>query len=845
MHDAFPHRRPAKLTPRQTHPFKLSGLALLIALISQGALADTDCPSPEGEQRLQAQSLDWVPLEHLSDAERARLPTACCGAYVSPKRDDPDAEALPSESLLRARADISEARLGGEVVMSGNVEITQGYRSIRADSANYNQTDRQAAIAGNIQIREPGLLLKAEQAEMDIDQGNASLDQAEFVLHETRIRGQAKRLEKLGNQLIRLTGSRFTSCEPGSNLWEMAGSDIRIYPEDHYGTARHMRLEVLNIPVIYLPYARFPVGKERLTGFLFPSLSLDSDSAIADLEVPFYWNMAPNYDLTLVPRYMDEHGAILSSEFRHLSPNFETLLNTSYLHEEKGNYRARDKERIEEGLKTDYTGDRRWLMQLLQTGGKGKRWNSRIDYTDLSDTDYLRDINSSAIDANRQAYISQEFALGYRATHWRLGVKGQEYRLLTETQLPYRELPRTHANGAYKLGDWRLQLNHEYVRFDRNSHFETNPENLVPGERLRTDYRLYWEKDWIFGFFKPGIAWRSLSYQLEENQITLGKDTQPSWHNGQASLDTGLVFERELQLGDQAYRQTLEPRLFYLYSDYVDQTELDTLGRNGQPVNFDTALLTFNYNQLFRHTRFAGGDRLDDANQVTVGVSSAWIQETTGLERLRVSVGQITYLETPLVSLVSSANLEEEPEKSSPVAAQITGQLNDNVRLTTDLRYDHRNRQLTGASLGLRYRDDNYRIFNIAYRYNRQAEVVNPSAPLSGRPQDQLDVSTLWPVTDQWSLIARSHYDFHHQLELDTFAGLEYNDCCYRIQFMARRWLDFDYSDNFLALASSKDYREGVFMDIQLKGLGNLGERVGKLLDKAIFGYREREQSLR
>lgn len=845
MLDAFPKRRPARFAIKQTRPFKVSGLALLIALVAQGTAADSSCLSPEGEALRYAQSLDWVPMEQLSEEDRARLPTACCGAYVSPTRDDPDAEALPSESLLRARADVSEARLGGEVVMNGNVEITQGYRSIRADSANYNQTDRQAAIAGNIQIREPGLLLKAEQAAMDIDKGNASLDKAEFVLHETRIRGQAERLEKFGDQLIRLTGSRFTSCEPGSNLWEMAGSEIRIHPEDHYGTARHMRLEVFNIPVIYLPYARFPVGKERLTGFLFPSMSLDKESIISDLEIPFYWNIAPNYDLTFVPRYMEEHGTILSNEFRHLSTNFETLLNTSYLHKEEGNYRARDRERIEEGLKTDYTGERRWLVQLLQTGGKGKRWYSRVDYTDLSDTEYLRDINSGSLDANRQAYVSQEFALGYKGRNWRLNLKGQEYRLLTQTQMPYRELPRTQANGNYKLGNWRLQLNNEYVRFDRNSHFETNPERLVPGERLRTDYRLLWDKDWVFGYFKPGIAWRSLSYELEDNEITLGQDTSPSWHNGQFSLDTGLIFERDLQLGGQAYHQTLEPRLFYLYSNHVDQRELDTLGRNGRPLNFDTALLTFNYNQLFRHTRFAGGDRLDDANQVTLGVSSAWIQEATGLERLRVSVGQITYLETPQVSLARTLTQEENAEKSSPVAAQITGQLSDNIRLTTDLRYDHRNRHLTGASMGLRYRDDDYRIFNIAYRYNREAEVVNPSAPLSGRPQDQLDISTLWPVAEQWSLIARSNYDFHHKLELDTFAGIEYNDCCYRIQFMARRWLDFDYSDNFLALASSKDYREGIFMDIQLKGLGNLGERVGKLLDKAIFGYREREESLR
>ncbi len=845
MPDASSTRPPRPAVPSRLAMRRLQGLALLAVLVANPAHADSLCAKPTEKTLAEAEALDWVPYDQLTPEQQAALPTACCGAYITPERFDEDAGASPAQSALRASADASEARLQSDILMRGRVEITQGYRSIRADSATYDQATRQAEIRGNIQMREPGLLLRAEAAQVDIDQGNASLSEAQFVLHETRIRGTADSLEKFGDRLFRMRGSRFTSCEPGSNIWTLAGSEIKIHPEEHYGTARHMRLMVFDVPILYSPYARFPVGNQRLTGFLFPSLGFNSDWGIEDAEVPFYWNIAPQYDMTFIPRYTDEHGALLSVEARHLAPLFETQLNTSYMPDDRGNYSQRDRERIAQGIKTDHTGEERWLLQLRQLGGQGRRWTTEVDYTDLSDTDYLRDINPSSLDANRQAYVTQKIAADYRGDTWRLGIKGEEYRLFTQTQLPYRELPRVHANGSYRLDDWRLQLLNEYVRFGRNSNFTGDPASLVPGERLRTDYRLTWNKEWVWGFFKPGVAVRSLSFQLEDNALTAAQDTSLSWHSGQASLDTGLFFERSLNLRDQGYRQTLEPRIFYLYNSYTDQTALDTLGRDGRSLNFDTTMLTFNYHQLFRHTRFAGGDRLDDAEQITLGVSSAWIEESTGLERLRLSLGQINYLEDPRVSLVAPVEDAPRAEKSSPIAAQISGDLNDQLRLTSDLLYDHRSRQLTGASLGLRYRDEDYRIFNIAYRYNREAEVINPAAPLSGRPQDQLDVSTIWPVSRQWSLIARSHYDFHHKLELDTFAGLEYNDCCYRIQLMARRWLDFDYSDNFLTLASQDDYKKGVFMDIQFKGLGNLGEKVGKLLDKAIIGYHEREASLR
>lgn len=835
-------------TPLFTVRQLLAAVITVLVFLPTNSLADSLCDKPSSAALQEARDLDWVPLAELTEAQRAALPTACCGAYITPVRHDADALADPSVSTLRAKANNSEAQLQSTISMQGDVQITQGYRAIRADQAIYNQVTRQAEISGDIQLREPGYLFRAEHAAIDIDEGNARLENSQFVLHETRIRGHAKQLEKFGDNLIKLQDSYFTGCEPGNNTWTIAGSEIKIYPESHYGTAKHMRLNVLDVPVVYVPYMRFPVGKERLTGFLFPSLGLDEKRGLDDIEVPFYWNLAPNYDVTFTPRYMSEHGAIIDTDLRHLSTHFETEANFSYMDKDRGNYQSRDLQRIAQGLKTDYTGEDRWLVKLDQTGGTGERWSTRIDYTDLSDTDYLLDVNGSALDANRQAYITQLAAADYRGDNWLFGVKAEEFRLLTDGQLRYRQLPQVVADGKYRFADWQLELEHEYTNFDRNSHYTGNPETLIIGERFRTDYRLTWDKDLQWGFIKPSLAYKTLSYQLDSAALNNTQDTSPQLQSPQASLDTGLYFEREQMFGEQAYIQTLEPRVFYLYSDYQDHSALYNLTSDNRFVNFDTAALTFNYQQLFRHTRFAGGDRLDDANQVSVGVSTAWIEQASGIERLRVSLGQILYFDDRKIDVPENDPKSELDNDSSPIALQVSGRFSNGLQVSGDLFYDHRDEQLEGINTSLRYMDDNFRIFNLSYRYTRDpvatTSIFNPIA--TNRQQlNQLDASVIWPVANQWSLIARSNYDFEYDLELDTFAGLEYNDCCYRVRVMARRWLDFDYSDNFLERVTGNDYRQALMVDIQLKGLGTLSERIGKLLDKAIVGYSERETSLR
>lgn len=828
------------------------GIAVLsLALLMPSALAQEPVDASTASSPTispAAHPLDWVPMEDLSEQQLESMPLGCCGAYVPPVRTDEDANVDPATASVRAKADSSETQQQTTIIMQGNVELTQGYRSLRADEATFNQQTRQADITGEVELREPGLLLRADTATMSMDSGDASLADAEFVLYESRVRGTAKRLEKFGDNIIVLNNSRITSCEPDSNLWSIAGSEVKINQEKRYGTAKHMRLNIKDIPVIYSPYIRFPVGSDRLTGFLFPSISFDSSSGIEDFAAPFYWNLAPNYDVLLTPRYVDRHGTGLDVEFRHMSEQFDTILDTSYIHNDEGDYSARDLQKIEDGLRADYTDESRWMYTFDQIGGRGQRWSTKIDYSDVSDIDFLRDFNRSGIDTNRQPNIVKVAQADYHSDNWLFSAKGQEYLVLTEeSQIPYRELPRVKADGTYRLGDWAVKLNHEYVNFDLNSNYNLPTNNLILGERLRTDYGLTWDKDFAWGFIKPGVAVKSLSYRLDSEALTDTANNSPSLVVPQATLDAGLYFERDTRLFNNSFTQTLEPRAFYFYSDYEDHSKFYGLTANNRYINFDSSEMTFTYDQLFRDTRFSGGDRIDDANQVAVGLSSALISSATGIERLRMSVGQIFYHGDRRVVIANNAADEDYTRPKSELAAQIKGQIGDSLRFKSDVAYNQEQSEVSSASLSMNYMDDSYRILNVSYRYTRNPQSFNPSnpAPVLDSTMDQIDVSTILPISAQWSVIARSNYDFTYNLELDTFAGLEYSDCCYRIRILGRRWLNFDYNSNFLKTATRDDYDEGIFVDIQLKGLGSISKRIGNLLDEAIFGYNDREESLR
>jgi LPS-assembly protein len=811
--------------------------------------------------------LDWVPVENLTEAQKQTLPNACCkGAYVPPLRTDVDADLEPEQAPVRAHSDEEISERQTRLEFRGNVSITQGNRSISTDSASYDKDTKQAKLTGGIQLRDPQVMVRADSAEMNLDSGDAQFDNARFVLYETRVHGVAQHLQRFGDNVINLEQSMISSCEPGDNAWSIRGSEISLHPEEHYGTAQNMRLNIKNIPVLYVPYLRFPMGDERLTGFLTPTPGYSNRNGF-ELSVPFYWNIAPSTDATLTAHYMSSRGYMLEPELRNLTSYFNTRLSGSFINNDHGGYSSYAEGLIDAGVPEEiaypYRGHDRWFAKLEQEGGKGRDWSTVINYSDLSDKDYLRDMYSGSVESNRQAYIRQMAAADYRSEHWFSGIKIDEYRLLTTSQLPYRELPRIHVDGNYQINDWVLKLNNEYVNFVQNRYFESSFEkptdydyamaNTIYGERINSDYSLTWDKSYTWGFVKPRIGAKALAYQLNEKSLVAVADSSPRFITPQASVDAGLYFERDASVFGGNYLQTLEPRAFYFYSAYRNQDSLYKLTPNNSFVNFDTGDLTFNYNQLFRTTRFAGGDRLDDANQLSLAVSTAFSSQDTGAERLRMSFGQIFYFRDREVNIfdrdtATPSVLEESRRSSSDWAAQISGQVSSRMHVSADAAYDPRNDQLDSANAGLHYMDDSYRIFNVTYRYTLKPVISSPSQPkpIVVQSINQLDTSIILPINSRWSIIARNNHDFTHGVELDTFAGLEYNDCCYRVRVIGRRWLRVDYTTpDFLANLTNKDFEPGLMIELELKGLGGMDRQISSLLERTVTGFKEREKNLR
>ena len=831
---------------RPTSGLVKTRLAMAICLFFSGLSWADQVEQVDAETEALRRDLDWVPIESLTEEQKQKLPTACCGAYVAPLRTDPEADLEPENASLFGQAQGSESEQQTRITLTGDVKMVQGSRSISTDKFFLDKETGQAELTGDIEVREPGLLFRADHADININSGDAKLENARFVIHETRVRGQAEELEKIGDTTVILRDGQFTSCEPGDETWDIRGSNITLHNDKHYGTAKHMRLNVEDIPIAYVPYFRFPIGPDRLTGFLFPSMGLGDGGEIDEFSAPFYWNIAPNYDATLEPRYLQRHGYLLQTEFRHLSENFESELSGSVLNNDRAGITDRLRKQLEDEEITEaeaykYKGKDRWQWNFKQRGGEGQAWKTFIDYTDVSDTDYIRDVDRGAVDINRQAYIQQTGEIRYTTDNWVLSSRAQEFRLLTGGSVPYRELPRTQANGQYQWDDWEITANNEFTHFSVNRYYTGDRADLITGERLRTFYQAVWAKEYMAGYFKPGAGIKTLAYQLEAPNFIASADDNPQFAAPQVTLDTGLIFERN----SDSYLQTLEPRLFYLYRDYENQDALFGLTTGDSLVNFDTSELIFTYDQLFRDSRFSGGDRIDDANQVTLGISNRYIENASGVERLKLSIGEIFYLEDPEITLGKSTEEKDLPA-SSALAGQMVAQVGDSLRLTQDLVLDHRDNKVTAATTSLHYLDEQYRILNLGYRYERDPVSVSPLNPVPalGKTMNQLDASVIWPLNSQWSVIARSNYDFTYKANLDTFAGLEYNDCCYRVRVLARHWADFDFSPDFLENLSQDDYEQGIFFEVQLKGIGTLAKRISNLMDKAVVGYTERENSL-
>lgn len=740
----------------------------------------------------------------------------CEGGYVL--RDYPLPETTNSnEYPLVAEADSLSTVLDESADLIGNVTIEQGNRRLLAPSARMDLGTRIATFEAGMVLDQPGLVMQGEHAEVNTMTKDAALEGVQFVLVEPRIRGEADAMQQQGNGDLQFSANQFTRCPPDNNGWRLNTKQLVIKDGEVFGTAKHAVLRMKNVPVFYTPYLKFPVSDERLSGFLFPTFS-HSDEDGVDISIPYYLNLAPNYDATIIPRVIGERGVGAETEFRHKSSWQETSLSMGYLPEDKlfnGVLDRKDwREQGGAAVFGEFEPADRWLGAVNHEGYFGKGFRTLIDYTAASDREYFRDLGSDlGLSSRRELERKGEIRYSQGGLSARLWA--QRFQRLDEVFTEdYERLPELELSyGRQVAGPLEVNLGFKWSEFDRQTE-GLNGLAAVTGRRVHLEPRVQLPFSWPYAFLTLGGGYRYTSYELEQDRNAAGYqlvDDNPDRNIGLGHVDGGLFFERPLRWFNQDLVQTLEPRMYYLWQEYDEQVNLP---------RFDVSDLTFGYSQLFRDNRFSGLDRIGDANQLSAGLTTRFVSSNTGKEFFRASVGEIYYFEDRRVTLTGNPGIDEQ-QSSSAFAGEIAASLGGSWRVFGNVVWDPHDNEVDEGGGGIGYQRDNRHIINVGFRNRRREDI------------EQTDISLYWPLSKRFAVMGRWNYDLVSGRTIEGFGGLEYSDCCLQVRLLARRFLD-SRSNDF----SKVEADEGIFLQIIFKGLAGFGTKVESVLERGVRGYR-------
>ncbi len=800
----------------------------LASLITSGLTLGA--PQALALEPLAAWQLDWQPWGEDRPAE-----ALCRGVYIMPAYRLPAGD-VPDQ--VRSESDTAYYGDDGETILGGEVILRRADTQLESPRVSVPPERERAFAEGPLALRDLNLLVRGEAGEVSLVTDAASIDAAHFVVHDRHLRGDAMQLERLEDGRFRLTSASFTTCDPGDNLWQLVTGDLVLDRESGFGTARHARLEMGNVPVFYWPWVRFPIDDRRHTGFLWPEIGLSGGAL--DYAQPFYWNIAPNHDATLTPRWISDRGLLLGGEYRYLFPTDAGQVEGAYLSSDGGGS-------DEPGAASRrYEGEDRWYVDYRHTGRFDTRTSYNLRYGAASDGRYFDDYGSIfGDDPNNMPRLAQ---IDYRGDVWRLDARAQGYQRLDDPlrdrDKPFYRLPSLSANARWsQQGGWYQQWRSNVTYFWRDV-----DRNRVPLREAATGTRLHlapatgWRFEESWGHLEPRVEWLYTAYDLDYGERDTDRDTSLQRAVPVSSIDGGLIFERELELGGRAYRQTLEPRLNYAYVPATNQREFP---------EFDSSERAFSWSQLWSPHRFSGADRVGDLNRVSVGVDSRLLEDDRGRERLTFGVGQAFYLDDRYIDINGDPDtLPRSPEEGgrfepwynatrdrSPLVARLDWQMTDRWRSRWEWLYDDNMQRTERTSLDLNYRSRAGHVLNLGYRWELQG--FDPSV----RPGDdefrdydreEYDLSFAWKLSPRVDLIGRAVYDYTNDRLLDQLAGVQWNDCCYGLQIVWREWID----DNDSARIDNDTTERGLFLRFVFKGLGGVGGDAGDYFERAIPGYR-------
>jgi LPS-assembly protein len=749
---------------------------------------------------------DWVPREQMTPAQADATAPYCSGAYL-----EPEVIAGRTDGLINADSQSAEYLIGGNVSLIGDVVFSYRNSRMSTQRATFEADTQRVQLEGQVLYRQPGLLIQGENATMVLEPQTASVDNASFVLHGGGTRGRAERVEQSADGTLSIRDGLITRCEPGDGTWTLSTGSVEIDPRRQFATARNAVLRIEDVPVAYVPYLKFPVNDERASGFLFPSVGRSGESGF-DASIPYYWNLAPNYDATLTPRYLSDRGVLLEAEGRYRTEGSENVLGLAYLPEDDNyNGRVNRQEFNELGSVGKFRPDKRWLLTFSNRGDYGD-FTSFIDYTAVSDLDYFVDLGTDLSIASK-SQLERRGMLGYAKDGFRARISALRVQPLQfEIVEPYQRLPEVALGYQGRLSGLPLnyRIDGEWSRFDRATDALAGVDQFT-GSRFHVEPRLTVPLRRAWGHLDGTVAYRYTRYDLQARDAAL--DEQPERGVALASLDGGLVFERNTAIFGNDVKQTLEPRIFYLWSQRDGQDEL--------PL-FDSSRLTFDYAQLFRENRFTGRDRIADANQLSLAVTTRYLDARTGVERVRASFGRIVNFTQQRVD-VDPRNDDE--RGNSPWAGEVSAEVLPGLGIRGSWVWDGRDRVEDSGRVELHYQpkqrfDGDQRILHVGY--SRQGSAIRQS-----------DVSAYWPMSKRLRLIGRWYYDIDDGRTLEAFGGIELDACCYRVRVVARRYLRNSID------STSSEAERGIFFQFVLKGLAGFGGGVDRILENGIPGYRE------
>jgi len=678
---------------------------------------------------------------------------------------------------------------------SGAVLVEQGDQRLQAPLVNLDR-ERGILQAEEVDYGAPEIALQSQRATVDLNRQSGVFDTARYYLPLLNAQGDAEQIQiQRAERRSQLQHVSYSTCARDQEFWRLQARQLELDELEGRGKARDITLHIKDVPLLYLPYVSFPINDQRQSGWLTPQLGYSSGNG-PDITLPYYWNIAPNRDATFYPRLLGARGVLLGLQYRFLNPRDQGEIALEYMPED----RKLDRDRGAFRIRHEARPINRLYTDLL--------------YQYVSDDDYLDDLENR-LDLLNPTYLERHLDVVYSGENWQALARVQGFQtldneLFTPEDEPYDRLPQFRFDGAWSRslpvdtvpGRLNYELHTEAVRFDH--------KRKTTGSRFDFTAALGLPLEWTAGFITPRLSYRYTAYDLDASDNSGGADDRPTRSAPIFSLDSGLFFERPVSWNWSGESlQTLEPRLFYLYVPERYQTNI--------PL-FDTTEIDRGFSWLFLENRFTGADRLADANQLTTALTSRVIGASDGTERLRASIGQIFYFDSPRVGVndpfLDDSTLPADADRS-PLIAEAQLNLDHRWLLGGAVQWDSEQQRTDRSALDLSYRPDSNRLLNVSYRF-------------ADNELEQLDLAAIWPLGSRWRAVGRWNYSLQTERNLDVLAGLQYEDCCWALRMVARHHRD-DPDD--------AEADNAFYLELELKGLTGIGTDIDGLLSNAIFGY--------